>query len=67
MVLVKEDNLPPTKWRLGRVLKLIVGPDGVARVASIRTSNGVVSRALVRLCPLPVGSEDFQGRRHVND
>nr|CAH7729894.1 unnamed protein product [Callosobruchus chinensis] len=54
LVLVKDDNLPPTRWRLGRVEKLILGKDGVARVASLRTSDGIICRALARLCPLPV-------------
>nr|CAH7729738.1 unnamed protein product [Callosobruchus chinensis] len=56
LVLVKDDNLPPTRWRLGRVEKLILGKDGVARVASLRTSDGIICRALARLYPLPVVS-----------
>nr|CAH7721432.1 unnamed protein product [Callosobruchus chinensis] len=56
LVLVKDDNLPPTRWRLGRVEKLILGKDGIARVASLRTSDGIICRALARLCPLPVVS-----------
>ncbi|XP_072403037.1 uncharacterized protein [Diabrotica undecimpunctata] len=35
MVLVKEDNINPLKWRLGRVLELHPGKDGICRVASI--------------------------------
>nr|CAH7716528.1 unnamed protein product [Callosobruchus chinensis] len=50
LVLVKDDNLPPTRWRLGRVEKLILGKDGIARVASLRTSDGIICRALARLC-----------------
>nr|CAH7762481.1 unnamed protein product [Callosobruchus chinensis] len=56
LVLVKDDNLPPTRWRLGRVEKLILGKDGIARVAYLRTSDGIICRALARLCPLPVVS-----------
>nr|CAH7724949.1 unnamed protein product [Callosobruchus chinensis] len=58
LVLVKDDNLPPTRWRLGRVEKLILGKDGIARVASLRTSDGIICRALARLCPLPVPGID---------
>ncbi|XP_058836392.1 uncharacterized protein LOC131692967 [Topomyia yanbarensis] len=32
MVLVKEENLPPQKWRLGRVAELFTGEDGNIRV-----------------------------------
>lgn len=56
LVLVKDDNLPPAKWRLGRVLNLIAGKDGASRVASIKTADGIISRAVVRLCPLPIVS-----------
>lgn len=67
LVLVKEDNLPPLKWRLGRVSSLIAGKDGVHRVALVKTADGTFTRALNRLCPLPVvESQDFQGGGHVN-
>lgn len=52
LVLIKEDNLPPLKWRLGRVLSTSPGRDGLARVADIKTANGVIRRAYPRLCPL---------------
>lgn len=57
MVLIQDDNLPPFKWRLGRVLSLHVGCDGVVRVALVKTQNGVIKRAVVKLCPLPLGDE----------
>lgn len=57
MVLVKDDNLPPMKWKLGRVVKLHFGSDNVARVAAIKTNSGEIKRALVKLCPLPINYE----------
>ncbi|XP_039315534.1 uncharacterized protein LOC120360046 [Solenopsis invicta] len=53
LVLLKEDNLPPAKWRLGRVTEVHVGSDGIARVASVRTASGITRRAFPKLCPLP--------------
>ncbi|XP_041633560.1 uncharacterized protein [Drosophila kikkawai] len=32
MVLIKEDNVPPLRWRLGRVESTVAGEDGVERV-----------------------------------
>ncbi|XP_062532973.1 uncharacterized protein LOC134201742 [Bombyx mori] len=32
LVLIKEDNLPPLKWRLGRVQQTFPGKDGISRV-----------------------------------
>lgn len=53
LVLVKEDNLPPLKWKLGRIVAVHPGPDGVNRVADIKTATGVIRRAFSKICPLP--------------
>ncbi|XP_066255904.1 uncharacterized protein [Euwallacea similis] len=54
LVLVKEDNFPPLKWRMGRIVAVHLGRDGVNRVATIRTSSGLVKRSFSKICPLPV-------------
>lgn len=59
MVLLSEENAPPLVWKLGRVQRLISGPDGVSRVADVLTTKGCVRRSLVRLCKLPT-AEDLQ-------
>lgn len=57
LVLLQEDNVPPLSWRLGRVVRLYPGSDGISRVADIKTSRSCVRRPLVRLCPLPTSDE----------
>nr|XP_013190109.1 unnamed protein product [Amyelois transitella] len=57
LVVVKEDHLPPLKWRLGRVIAVHPGSDRIVRVADITTSVGVIRRAFNRICPLPVDAE----------
>ncbi|XP_060808804.1 uncharacterized protein LOC132904288 [Amyelois transitella] len=52
LVVLKEDNLPPLMWRMGRVEATYPGTDGVPRVADIRTSKGVTRRALNKICIL---------------
>ncbi|XP_069360872.1 uncharacterized protein [Maniola hyperantus] len=52
MVVIKDDNLPPLKWLLGRIINAIPGKDGISRVADIRTSSGVVRRSFAKICPL---------------
>ncbi|XP_052745323.1 uncharacterized protein LOC128199488 [Bicyclus anynana] len=52
LVVLKEENLPPLYWRLGRIERLYPGDDGVPRVADVRTSKGIVRRALNRICVL---------------
>lgn len=53
-VIVKEDNLAPLQWKLGRVIEVQKGSDNVARVATIQTSLGTYKRAVARLCLLPI-------------
>ncbi|XP_070141789.1 uncharacterized protein [Drosophila kikkawai] len=54
MVLIKEDNVPPLRWRLGRVESTVAGEDGVERVAVIRTNSGLCKRAIRKLAVLPL-------------
>lgn len=50
--IVREDNLPPTKWLLGRIVAKHPGPDNVTRVVTIRCKNGLLKRPLSKLCVL---------------
>lgn len=54
MVLVKDDHLPPMKWRFGRVVEIFPGNDGHTRVVNIRTKDGCYQRAITRVCILPI-------------
>ena len=56
VVLIKHDNLPPLQWRLGRVVELHPGADGVIRVATVKTESGILRRPISKLCPLPLES-----------
>lgn len=53
LVLIREPTAP-LAWKLGRIIQLHPGPDGVARVATLQTANGVLKRPVVKLCPLPM-------------
>jgi hypothetical protein len=39
----------PQKWKPARVLILHPGPDGIARVATLKTADGEIKRPLVKL------------------
>lgn len=54
IVLLNEDNLPPLHWRMGRVIQLLLGDDNLCRVVSVKTSKGVVKRALSKVVSLPI-------------
>ncbi|CAG7784714.1 unnamed protein product [Allacma fusca] len=53
LVLLKDERLPPTQWKLGRILQVHPGHDGLVRVVTIKTSTGEFKRPIVKLCPLP--------------
>lgn len=60
LVVIKEDNMPPLKWRLGRIVRVYTGKDGISRVADIRTAAGVTKRAFSKICPLPLRTEGLE-------
>ncbi|XP_055604068.1 uncharacterized protein LOC129752306 [Uranotaenia lowii] len=53
LVVIKDENTPPMRWRLGRIQQLHPGEDGIVRVATLLTSNGILKRAVEKLCLLP--------------
>lgn len=57
LVLVKESNLPPMKWMMGRIVKLFPGKDNVVRNVRIKTSTGEKERHVKYLCILPVDQQ----------
>ncbi|KAH0818571.1 hypothetical protein GEV33_004220 [Tenebrio molitor] len=54
MVVIKEENVPPLLWRLGRIHDLHPGGDGAVRVVTIKTARGIIKRAVHKVCPLPI-------------
>ncbi|XP_063530084.1 uncharacterized protein LOC134741289 isoform X5 [Cydia strobilella] len=57
VVLVRDERLPPCRWRLGKIVATQPGRDGVTRVAVIRTARGDIQRAFNNICPLPTSGE----------
>ncbi|XP_066258252.1 uncharacterized protein [Euwallacea similis] len=54
LVLLKDDNASPMKWKMGKVVEAFRGQDRVARVALIKTQSGHLKRCFSKICPLPV-------------
>lgn len=44
----------PLCWKLGRVVQLHPGLDGIVRVAMVQAQNGLLKRPTVKLCPFPI-------------
>ncbi|XP_052567192.1 uncharacterized protein LOC128093655 [Culex pipiens pallens] len=61
VVLIKDDNLPPTQWPLGRITHVHPGKDGVVRVVTLKTaSSEAVVRPVAKIALLPVPAESEQ-------
>ncbi|GFS88230.1 integrase catalytic domain-containing protein [Trichonephila clavipes] len=55
LVLIKDENLPSTKWSTGRITETFPGTDGKVRVVNLRMPNGnILKRTIRNLCILPV-------------
>ncbi|XP_050338216.1 uncharacterized protein LOC126764587 [Bactrocera neohumeralis] len=54
LVIIHDDNLPPQRWRLGRVESTVLGRDGRVRVVNLRTANGTLCRPIHKLAILPI-------------
>lgn len=58
LVVMHEDNSPPSKWPLARIKKVHPGKDGLVRVVTLKTSNGEYTRPITKLAILPATSGD---------
>lgn len=57
LVLVLDDNQPPSKWAIGRIIDTHPGNDNQIRVVTIRTINGTYKRSIVKVARLPTADE----------
>lgn len=67
IVLIKEDNLPPTKWLYGRIMKVYPGKDGLIRVAEVKCKNSILSRPIHKLCLLPIIDNEIDPTSTLSD
>ena len=59
LVLIKEDNLPPLCWKMGRIVDCHPGSDGVVRVVTVQCATNKLKRPVVKICPLPIETDNF--------
>ncbi|KMQ85693.1 hypothetical protein RF55_15601 [Lasius niger] len=53
LCLLKAETTPPCRWPLTRITRIHPGKDGQVRVVDVRTSNGELTRPVVKVVPLP--------------
>lgn len=54
LVVLIDENSAPQDWKMGRIIQLHPGTDGIARVVSIKLASGVTKRAIQKICKLPL-------------
>lgn len=53
VVIIKDNDLPPTKWLLARITEVHMGPDNEVRVVTLKTKTTTLKRPLSKLILLP--------------
>lgn len=59
IVLIAEDNRPPTSWALGLIIEVHPGADGSVRVVTVRTATQTMKRSIVKLARLPTQDNEI--------
>lgn len=49
LVILKEENIAPMKWKLARIQEVLPGKDDLVRTVILRTSDGVYKRPITKL------------------
>lgn len=58
LVTLKDQNLPPLQWRMGKITEIMPDKDGVVRVVHVKTATGMFTRAIHEFAPLPSSNEE---------
>ncbi|XP_029155968.1 uncharacterized protein LOC114928791 [Nylanderia fulva] len=58
IVIIKDDNAPPSRWELGRITQCFPSEDGLIRVCEVRTATSTFRRPIHKLCLLPIADRD---------
>ena len=58
IVLIRSISIYPAEWLLEIIDAVYPGPDGIVRVAHVRTATSTYNRPVVKLVPLVEGSNE---------
>lgn len=54
VVIIKNDQLPPNQWQIGKIIAVHPGDDQLVRVVTVQTSTGDYKRCVSKICRLPI-------------
>lgn len=64
IVVISDDNLPPSRWSLGRVVATYPAKDGLIRVVDVKCGDSILKRSVHRLGLLPILENDELNASH---
>lgn len=50
LVLLKNKQLPPSKWELARVAEVHPGPDNHVKIVTLQTAKTILKRPITAIC-----------------
>ncbi|GFV14629.1 integrase catalytic domain-containing protein [Trichonephila clavipes] len=65
LVLLKNPNTKPLDWPMGRILEVFPGSDGLVRAVSVKTSIGILKRAIKKVVPLPIPDDPATAEKNI--
>lgn len=57
LVFIKDENTPPSRWLLGRIIQTYPDKEGKVRSVRVRTQHSEFDRPIVKLCLIPMERE----------
>lgn len=57
LALIKNENMAPTYWAMGRITKIHTGADNLVRSVRIKIDGREFERPVRKLCILPIDEE----------
>ncbi|XP_055623654.1 uncharacterized protein LOC129767063 [Toxorhynchites rutilus septentrionalis] len=65
MVIVIDEMQPPIRWPLARIVELHPGEDNITRVVSLRTTRGIITRPITKICLLPCSTASSEPKPSI--
>lgn len=64
LVVIKDENTPPIRWKMGRITAVHPGLDGIIRVVTVKTASGELKRPIEKICLLPIQTNNDDSETH---